>query len=246
MQMHCDAFNKSLAQTVAKMSNPWWHKPARGQVRRRNGVNASWENEWYAKPLAEWGQCQRCQKVGNTRDITQRWLCEECQLRETASYIHSFDGDEQLWEERSWQSWNFWNTWQPSTCTENTWDWSTWQERSALMENDSNNDEWGSTLTNRGQSSRAKSRPRRGRDIPEQHTCEASESIPAPNLGAGATEPSGDATTCSSAATETIMCIEMIPEDVAREPREGSSLGSTPVNTHADTVGVDTTCDRPG
>ena len=236
MQMRCDASSKHLAratakskstETIAKMSKLGWYKPALGPWQRMNGDNVGAESERYT-----WWRCQGCSKAGYTRYISQLWLCEDCRLRETASYVHSWFEDASGWR------WNSWNTWRHDTWTGNDEDGSTWPAQSALMDD--------GTPTNRVPTSRAKSRPRRGRDTPEQHTCEASESIPAPNLGAGATEPSGDATTCSSAATETTMCREMIPTDVAREPREGSSLGSTPVITHADTVGVDTTCDRTG
>ena len=78
------------------------------EVPRMHGVNASAENERYAKPLAEWGPCHSggCAKLhrwlnatGYTRHVPQHWLCEDCQLRGTARH-------EQQWKEHPWQSWS--------------------------------------------------------------------------------------------------------------------------------------------
>ena len=150
------------------------------EVPRMHGVNASAENERYAKPLAEWGPCHSggCAKLhrwlnatGYTRHVPQHWLCEDCQLRGTARH-------EQQWKEHPWQSWESWTAWQPST-------WTTWEsqyENTRTTWEDDEDDEWTTQNTHsQPTSSRAHSRPRRVQVTSEQRTSETSRPTPAPN-----------------------------------------------------------------
>ena len=83
MQMHCSASSKSLAQRVAKMSNPWWYKPEHPWQ--------SWES-WTAWQPSTWTTWES--QYENTRttwedDEDDEWTTQNTHSQPTSSRAHS-------------------------------------------------------------------------------------------------------------------------------------------------------------
>lgn len=212
--MQCNASSKLLARAIAKT------KP-------KETIAKMSKLGWYLPPQGPWRQ--RMNEPTDIDDVTERsaeraggWPCQRCSEVGYNRFIlerwlcgdcqlllretASCDEDTSKWERSSWY------TWSHGTWTGNAEEWNTQPEQS-----DERN---------------TAERPRETSPAPNHDKT----STVAPNLEAGATEPSGDSTTCASAAPEPSMCTEMTPTARATEPREGSALVSTSMSAAADII----------
>ena len=212
--MQCNASSKLLARAIAKT------KP-------KETIAKMSKQGWYLPAQGPWRQ--RTNEDTDIDDVTERsaeraggWPCQRCSKVGYNRFIlqlwlcedcqlslretASCDEDTSKWGRSSWY------TWPHGTWTGNAEKWNTRPEQS---------DE--------------RNTPEQPRETNAAPNADKTSSV-APNIEAGATEPSGDSTTCTSAAPETSMCTVMNPTARATEPREGSALVSTSMSAAADII----------